>query len=185
MSDDDMTNDADNSIDNGDSDRMTDALQNSQPTEKREVDTTYDVRSEAEEALRMFNQAQEDRLSTNREGKHIEGEDVIVRVEIQGGGTPLRVSLVDEIVIGRRDPTTKISPDLDLTPYGGYQMGISRRHAIVQLKAQNPVLTDLGSRNGTFVNGKKLAAHQPLPLQDGDEVRLGKIVIKLYFQEKE
>lgn len=90
--------------------------------------------------------------------------------------------LFDEAVIGRRNPDTATSPDLDLTPYGAYQMGISRRHALIKLQDNIPVLVDLASRNGTFLNGKKLPAHQPAPIHDGDTVRLGKIMMTISIE---
>jgi DNA-binding winged helix-turn-helix (wHTH) protein len=49
--------------------------------------------------------------------------------------------------------------------------GVSRRHACIRVDGEQATLSDLGSKNGTFVNGKPVAA--PAPLQDGDEIRLG------------
>lgn len=55
---------------------------------------------------------------------------------------------------------------------------VSRQHAQLSLQAQGYVLTDQGSTNGTFVNGKRLAA--PYRLSNGDEVGLGETVILVY-----
>lgn len=49
---------------------------------------------------------------------------------------------------------------------------LSRRHAHVYLKAGVPFVEDLGSTNGTFVNGKRLADHG-VPLDDGDLIAFG------------
>jgi predicted component of type VI protein secretion system len=43
------------------------------------------------------------------------------------------------------------------------------------------LLTDLGSSNGTWLNGAQLAANEPIRLQSGDEVRLGKLPLRIYF----
>lgn len=48
---------------------------------------------------------------------------------------------------------------------------VSRRHACIQLDGGNATLEDLGSKNGTFIAGKRLAA--PVPLPDGTTFVLG------------
>jgi len=48
---------------------------------------------------------------------------------------------------------------------------VSGRHASIQRSPQGYVLADLGSRNGTYVNGRRLA--NAVLLSDGDQVRLG------------
>jgi len=50
---------------------------------------------------------------------------------------------------------------------------VSRRHARLEWQAGGPVLVDLGSANGTRLNGSALAAERPQPLQVGDQVELG------------
>jgi DNA-binding winged helix-turn-helix (wHTH) protein len=52
---------------------------------------------------------------------------------------------------------------------------VSRRHARLRITGGQAVLEDLGSRNGTFVRGERLAA--PALLQDGDEFRVGSVSI--------
>ncbi|SPA37869.1 putative Forkhead-associated protein [Cupriavidus taiwanensis] len=49
---------------------------------------------------------------------------------------------------------------------------LSRRHAHIYLKGGTPFVEDLGSTNGTFVNGKRLADHG-VPLDDGDLIAFG------------
>jgi DNA-binding SARP family transcriptional activator len=50
---------------------------------------------------------------------------------------------------------------------------VSRRHAIVQALDDGCLLRDLGSTNGTEVNGVRVPAHHPRVLRDGDEVTVG------------
>jgi two-component system cell cycle response regulator len=58
------------------------------------------------------------------------------------------------------------------------EISISRRHATIDADAQGVVrLTDLGSTNGTFLNGRRLRPHEPFRLKDGDRVQLGSSVI--------
>jgi pSer/pThr/pTyr-binding forkhead associated (FHA) protein len=84
--------------------------------------------------------------------------------------------------IGRKDPTSGDSPDIDLSTYAAYQMGVSRTHAILELAEDHLTLHDLGSRNGTFINGQRVTPEHPQLLHNGDEVRLGKMVLRLSFR---
>jgi hypothetical protein len=47
---------------------------------------------------------------------------------------------------------------------------VSRHHARIHLDGERYVLEDLGSKNGTFLNGQEL--HEPHILQDGDEIQI-------------
>jgi hypothetical protein len=109
-------------------------------------------------------------------------ENMLLRVEIEGGAAPMLVYPKQEIIMGRRDPNTGGMPDVDLTAYAGYRMGVSRRHAAIRLQDKQLHVSDLGSSNGTFLNGVRLVAHRPYQLRDGDEIRLGQMVLRLFFQ---
>ncbi len=50
-------------------------------------------------------------------------------------------------------------------------LDVSTRHAAVSLTGERFILRDLSSRNGTFVNGRKIEADTPLA--DGDKLRFG------------
>jgi serine phosphatase RsbU (regulator of sigma subunit) len=50
---------------------------------------------------------------------------------------------------------------------------VSRRHASISHKAGQWLITDLGSRHGTTVNGSRLAPESPIPLRHGDEIGFG------------
>lgn len=54
---------------------------------------------------------------------------------------------------------------------------VSRRHARLNVAAGLATLEDLGSKNGTFVNGIRLSA--PVALRDGDELRVGSVPLTL------
>ncbi len=55
---------------------------------------------------------------------------------------------------------------------------VSRHHARIERRSRGYLLIDLGSKNGTFVNGQEI--NQPYSLQDGDEVQIA-LCIKLSF----
>jgi hypothetical protein len=109
-------------------------------------------------------------------------ENMVLRLEIDGAPTPILLHPKAETSIGRRDPATGTMPDVDLSAYAGYRLGVSRKHAFIRLKNHQLEMYDLGSSNGTSVNGVRLTAHQPHVLRDGDEILLGKMVIRVLFQ---
>jgi hypothetical protein len=88
---------------------------------------------------------------------------------------------VEELVIGRRDPATGDMPHIDLEPYGGTEKGVSRRHASIVRDDGGLHLVDAGSANGTYLNGQRLVPNQPRILRDGDDVRLGYLVLRIEF----
>jgi DNA-binding winged helix-turn-helix (wHTH) protein len=71
-------------------------------------------------------------------------------------------------IIGR-DPRSQVWLD---------HSGVSRRHAQIHIGAgaERPILTDLGSTNGTSVNGARVDG--PTPLADGDVIKVGSVGVK-------
>lgn len=61
--------------------------------------------------------------------------------------------------------------------------GVSRRHARVMVAAGLATLEDLGSKNGTFVNGNRLTA-AAVALRDGDQLRIGNVPMTLKIYAK-
>jgi len=83
------------------------------------------------------------------------------------------------IHLGRLDPANGIFPEVDLSPDGGVEKGVSRRHARILKREGVIVVEDLGSINGTFVNGQRLAPYLSEALHDGDQLQLGNLVIQV------
>jgi predicted component of type VI protein secretion system len=109
--------------------------------------------------------------------------NMTLRIEIEGGANPIILKpKTHDMILGRRDPTTGATPEVDLTPYAGYRMGVSRKHASLRLEDNQLNIWDLGSSNGTFINGMRLNPHRPYPIRDGDEIRLGQMVLRMFFQ---
>ncbi len=89
------------------------------------------------------------------------------------------LSAGDETSVGRRDPVTGISPDIDLTPADS-QRSISRRHAkIFRRDDKFYVREEIGTMNGTFVNGERIETGVPVEFKGADEVRFG--LVKTIF----
>ncbi len=106
------------------------------------------------------------------------------RLLMQIGGqyqTTVGIEVRDKIVIGRSDPVASFYPDLDLSPYGGQQGGVSRRHATIIQDDENKALflEDLNSTNGTRINGFSLEPRRRYRLRDGDALEFGQVQMVL------
>jgi pSer/pThr/pTyr-binding forkhead associated (FHA) protein len=73
------------------------------------------------------------------------------------------------MVIGR-EPTCDITLQENL---------VSRQHARLQQSPQGWTVTDLGSTNGTFVNGRQIVAQEATPLKPGDRITIGNSILVL------
>lgn len=89
------------------------------------------------------------------------------------------LALTKELLFGRPDASTGLRPDLDLTPFNGLDRGVSRRHLRMTRFENEVVVEDLGSANGTFCNGQQLTPYRGHPIRDGDELRLGRLAIRV------
>ena len=83
------------------------------------------------------------------------------------------------IHIGRADPDSGFSPELDLTPFGALERGVSRRHATIQWAEGGYVLIDQHSNNGTWLEGARLVAGYAYQLPPRANVRFGDLVVQL------
>lgn len=96
-----------------------------------------------------------------------------VRVIDPVTGKEFPINAEGETMVGRIDPVTGIAPDIDLTGIDTSRSS-SRRHAkIFVADGEYYVIEEIGTMNGTFVNGKKVATGDPVALKDGDEVKFG------------
>jgi len=77
--------------------------------------------------------------------------------------------------LGRINEGQSVFPDIDLSAYDGYRNGVSRVHASIQISLRRINVVDLGSSNGTFLNGRRLTPQVPYALADGDILVLGKL----------
>ncbi|MEP6636194.1 MAG: FHA domain-containing protein [Acidobacteriota bacterium] len=85
-----------------------------------------------------------------------------------------------ESFIGRWDADAGIFPDIDLDS-DDPEAKVSRRHARITLQDGQYFLEDQGSTNGTFVNrGKRILPGQRQPLNDGDEIIVGKTFLRFH-----
>ncbi len=105
-----------------------------------------------------------------------------LRLKIGVRERQVEVPLNRIIHMGRVDPTANVFPEIDLTEDDVLDKGVSRRHARILKQENKVVIEDLGSINGTFINGKRLAPYLPEALSDGDTLQLGKLQLEVKIQ---
>lgn len=110
------------------------------------------------------------------------GTEALIVLHIRDASEPLILRPSKRTILGRVDASSPQKPDLDLTPYGALEKGVSRIHAAISRSEDTLTLVDMGSANGTHLNGQRLSPEQPRVLRDGDEIRLGKLVAHVYFK---
>ncbi|GIK27507.1 MAG: FHA domain-containing protein [Chloroflexi bacterium] len=108
-------------------------------------------------------------------------DEMRVYIEFVGFETRIELKPNAQTTFGRQDTNGAANPDVDLTPYGAFEKGVSRTHALMQRREHALMLQDLGSSNGTLVNGRRVAANQPRLIQDGDEIMFGQLAARVHF----
>ncbi len=99
---------------------------------------------------------------------------------VVANGTRLDLSGKAEALVGRVDPVSGIFPDVDLTPHGGDEGGVSRRHLKITLAGNQYFIEDLNSTNGTWVGQSKVQPGARVPVNNGDQLRLGKVMLNFF-----
>ncbi len=140
--------------------------------------------------LRQMNERASTRRLTDKAAEMLSSRDIaplsaipwVLQLRVVSTPHVLNLIIADTpTVLGRRVGGTKAQPDFDLMPYGAFDMGVSRRHAMLAATNEFLTLTDLDSSNGTFLNSMRLTPNQPFPLQNGDVITLGELHLQLQF----
>ncbi|MCS6842549.1 MAG: zinc ribbon domain-containing protein [Roseiflexus sp.] len=97
---------------------------------------------------------------------------------VVGTGAVLPLPAASQALVGRSDPVSKFYPDIDLGPYGALDQGVGRRHARIFVQGGQVMIEDLDSVNGTLVNGQRVLPHQSRALSDGDQIALGRMLLR-------
>lgn len=103
---------------------------------------------------------------------------------VEGYHDPLAVVVPHRMTIGRRAGSSVSGPQsthVDLDRFGAFDAGVSRVHAAIIHENDTFYVEDLGSSNGTTLNGMPLSAHERQPLQNASELRLGYLQLRVYF----
>ena len=77
-------------------------------------------------------------------------------------------------LIGRGNRDQGVQPEVDLGVHPA-DRGVSGQHAVLRISASGVTVTDLGSTNGTSLNGSDalLGANVETPLAEGDRIHVG------------
>ncbi len=115
------------------------------------------------------------------------GPDSVLALRVRGSTDPYEIrpqKVEHEMIIGRSTTGNAMAPDIDLDKKQGADLGVSRLHLSIRYDQEHQavLVSDLGSANGTFLNGQRLLAKEIRVLRHGDELRLGKLVLVVSFR---
>lgn len=98
-------------------------------------------------------------------------------IAIYAAGTlkPIYLWFEKELVFGRKGEEPPEDALLDLSELGGYQAGISRRHAMIRKREGGYEIIDLASTNGSWLNDERLVPNKPVQLANGSQLRFGRL----------
>ena len=136
-----------------------------------------------EDVVTQFSRRGTATLSAGQARRVAQGEGTITGLAflLPDGRTVLRANTQREIMIGRRARTEDPAVTIDLHPYDGHQMGVSRCHAMIVLIDNKVYLRDLNSVNGTAINNAPLRALDRKELQSGDRISFGNMLVQIHF----
>lgn len=109
--------------------------------------------------------------------------DSWISLHLIDSGKILPVTSKNEFSLGRLSEGQPIMPDIDLTPYEAYASGVSRLHVVVKRAGNKVMVMDLGSSNGTYINGRRINPHIDETLNHGDILALGKLQIQILLHQ--
>ncbi len=114
------------------------------------------------------------------------GPDSVLVLELRDEGQFFELrpqQRAHEVVIGRSTGNSAMIPDVDLAPFRGEELGVSRLHLSVNYIPNDNLIQvyDLGSANGTHINGQRLHPKERRVLRHNDEVRLGRYILRVYY----
>lgn len=104
-----------------------------------------------------------------------------VSFSIQTSKVELVFEVNNSIYVGRSTRPEQPFEGIDLSPFNGYELGVSRLHAEINLQNEQITLTDKGSANGTLLNQQRLKKDTPYMVKNGDEIRFGNMSVYIYF----
>lgn len=109
-------------------------------------------------------------------------DDAWASLHLMDSGQILPLVERNEYTLGRLSEGQPVVPDVDLSPYQAYAAGVSRLHALIKRDGKRVTIMDLGSANGTYINGKRLTPNSERLLNHGDVVALGKFKFQILLR---
>lgn len=103
-----------------------------------------------------------------------------VGIYVAGAFRPYYLHVYKELIIGRPGEAA-LESTLDLSDLGAFNMGVSRRHALIRRAESGFEVMDLGSRNGTWLNAERLLPNKPYPFPSGSQLRIGQMRLLVVY----
>jgi pSer/pThr/pTyr-binding forkhead associated (FHA) protein len=94
-------------------------------------------------------------------------------------GQLINLPTKNEFTIGRISEGQAILPDIDLTDYDAYSLGVSRLHITFRIKSNELFVVDLGASNGTRVNKQRITPYQEILVSHGDLIAMGGFLVQI------
>ena len=102
-----------------------------------------------------------------------------ISLYILENGEILSLQDKEELTLGRCSENQPVLPDIDLSRFNAFENGVSRLHCVLSRIGAKTFVKDLGSSNGTTLNGIQLDANSDTAIKHGDILSLGKLTVKL------
>lgn len=131
------------------------------------------------ERSRESRSTEQERVNQAQPGEDQIPTKSVVSLHIVDYGQIISLTGRQEFTLGRVSGSQSVLPDIDLAPYDAYDKGTSRLHASIKLDGQFVSIIDLGSVNGTYLNGKSIPVHEPQALTNGDMISLGELKVQI------
>ena len=138
------------------------------------------INTASEVATRQLDDVECANFTSNYGSEYFGPDDQLV-IEVRDGKAPIVVKDIKNLILGRTGRHDRREPDVDFTPFEALSKGVSQVHAAITAQDNAITIRDMGSLNGTFINGQRLIANRDHVLHDGDEIWLGHLVVRTYF----
>lgn len=147
------------------------------PEAGRGDDETTPQISDPRETQVLLNPTQTRRVPTNTFTS--EGLPARIQLVVRESGEVMECIPYSNLMIGRRNTAMPI--DIDLGTADANEYGVSRNHARIEPVSNGLLVRDLESVNGSSLNGVRMHPMQAYELNHGDELKFGRVHLKVYF----
>lgn len=125
--------------------------------------------------------------SSAQERTHIFEPDMMLVLRLPEYNHTFQVRPQDfdrNLIAGRSDARVNFVADIDLTNYGASQSGVSRQHMgiVYNARREQVIVRDLGSKNGLYINGRRMRENEVAVLYNTDQLELGRLIVWVNFE---
>lgn len=106
-------------------------------------------------------------------------KDPNISLHLVESGKVIHLSDKKDFTLGRAVEGQSILPDVDLSAYEAFSQGVSRMHVSLRILNSDVYVMDLGSSNGSKINGQKIIPHVEYSISHGDLITLGRLKVQV------